>query len=677
MPCTVLVSARVGGRPPLVAHSFDTDGGVDVALRHVPRNPRPPRPRPVHAWDENALPRDTGRVVGHVDVDAAAAAPAPAPTPSSSPRGAAAAPTLAYWEAASGIANEAGVMIAESTCSAIFRAEPAGPRGGAALLCYQELTRIALERCATARAAVETMGRLAVRHGFAGNVGSGLTGSAETLAVVDANEAWVLHVLPDDTGASAVFCAQRVPDGHAACVANMFIVRDVDLDDARGARRNFMLSENAVAVAERCGLYDAAAAATTTTTTTSSSSPTSSPKQPHATFDFTRIFSAGEARHRFYSGRRQWRALSLFAPDLGLDPWYDDLPDYPFSVAVGPGVVPHMSHRLFCRIMRDTYGGTPFDLSAQPAAGPFGATDRYDSANGCKAPDGGVEREDGAFERPIGTFRMAYSYVGSPLACSPRAAAAGGGHSGNGGGDGAKHHMLYFAPHVSQTAVYLPVLVSSPPDDGDESNAVPAVLRRATIKKVDRASAYWAFRVVKHTARGLPWNRCLARIQDRQQVAENAVDAARVKGLEDVAQRGEGGSRGDISVAAVRAEFDEVSTRIVAGWWALNDDLLLRFGDGWEYEWADDGTSRVRQPVPYPRDWLERNNFFRPGGGTAVAQAPLLQPPPPRTKLWTVEEKKKNRMQSTSAESTSGAWLAAAVIVAGVGAVAALVMRRH
>ena len=54
------------------------------------------------------------------------------------------APTLAYWEAASGIANEAGVMIAGSTCSAIFRAEPAGPRGGAALLCYQELPRLAL-----------------------------------------------------------------------------------------------------------------------------------------------------------------------------------------------------------------------------------------------------------------------------------------------------------------------------------------------------------------------------------------------------------------------------------------------------------------------------------------------------------------------------------------------------
>ena len=351
---------RLGARrsPALVAHSFDTGGGVDVTLRHVPRDPRPPRPRPVHAWDENALPRYTGTVVGHVDVDTLRGADSTAAI-------AADAPTLAYWEAASGIANEAGVMIAESTCSAIFRAEPAGPRGGAALLCYQELTRIALERCRTARAAVEMMGRLAVRHGFAGNVGSSLAGSAETLAVVDATEAWVLHVLPDDTGKSAVFCAQRVPDGHAACVANMFIVRDVDLNDALGARRNFMLSENAISIAERCGLYNAAAAA-------------SSPNRLGATFDFTRIFSAGEARHRFYSGRRQWRALSLFAPDLGgLDPWYEDLPDYPFSVAVGPKVVPHMSYRFFCRYARYVRR-YPIRPECAARSGAAGMTDRYD-----------------------------------------------------------------------------------------------------------------------------------------------------------------------------------------------------------------------------------------------------------------------------------------------------------
>merc|ERR1712232_1249378 len=76
--------------------------------------------------------------------------------------------TYSYWEATSGIANEVGVMIAESTCSAIFVADPRGKTGGKALLGYMELSRIALERCGTARAAVELMGSLSVEHGFFG-----------------------------------------------------------------------------------------------------------------------------------------------------------------------------------------------------------------------------------------------------------------------------------------------------------------------------------------------------------------------------------------------------------------------------------------------------------------------------------------------------------------------------
>lgn len=179
MPCTVLVSGACG-RPPLCSHSFDTAGGVDFRLLRRLPDPAPPARRPVLRWDEHAIPRDEGVEIGSIPQTVEA--------------------TLGYWEAASGIANDVGLMMAESTCSSIFQAKLVGPDGGQALLCYQELTRIALERCHTSREAVELMGALAVEYGFAGNVGSGLGGSAETLAVVDSTEAWVFHVLPDDSG---------------------------------------------------------------------------------------------------------------------------------------------------------------------------------------------------------------------------------------------------------------------------------------------------------------------------------------------------------------------------------------------------------------------------------------------------------------------------------------------
>ena len=265
MSCTVLIAAASRDQAPLVSHSFDTPGGVDFILTHVPRNLSPPSPRPVHSWNESSLPRFSNKVIGHVDVSVATTTG-----------------TLSYWEAAAGIANEAGVYLAESTCSAIFRAEPVG-RSGTALLCYQELSRIALEYCTTARDAVMLMGRLAVEHGFFGNVGSQLSGSGESMGVIDGREAWIFHILPDDTGTSAIWCAQKVPDKHASCVANMFVIRRVDLQDVDGDGKQFLMSTTARDVARRCGLWN--------------------PDQDDF-FDFSHIFSAGEARHRYYSGVR-------------------------------------------------------------------------------------------------------------------------------------------------------------------------------------------------------------------------------------------------------------------------------------------------------------------------------------------------------------------------------------
>ena len=57
------------------------------------------------------------------------------------------------------------VAIGESTCAAIYWAAPT-IAGGKAMIEARELTRIALERCKTAREAVLLMGELAVTYGF-------------------------------------------------------------------------------------------------------------------------------------------------------------------------------------------------------------------------------------------------------------------------------------------------------------------------------------------------------------------------------------------------------------------------------------------------------------------------------------------------------------------------------
>ncbi len=76
--------------------------------------------------------------------------------------------TFAYFDGSYGMMNEHQLSIGESTCGAKVAAySPA--RGGEALMEASTLTRLALQRCKTARCAVLLMGDLAETYGFAGS----------------------------------------------------------------------------------------------------------------------------------------------------------------------------------------------------------------------------------------------------------------------------------------------------------------------------------------------------------------------------------------------------------------------------------------------------------------------------------------------------------------------------
>ena len=115
--------------------------------------------------------------------------------------------------------NEYQVAIGESTCASVFWAAPT-TAGGKAAIDVRQMSQIALERSTTAKQAIQLMGDLAVQYGFYGADWSGgdnsLGEGGETLTVVDKTESWVFHVLADDTGTSAVWAAQRVPEDHVS-----------------------------------------------------------------------------------------------------------------------------------------------------------------------------------------------------------------------------------------------------------------------------------------------------------------------------------------------------------------------------------------------------------------------------------------------------------------------------
>merc|ERR1712083_1146962 len=80
--------------------------------------------------------------------------------------------------------------------------------------------------------------------------------------------------------------------------------------------------------------------------------------------------------------------------------------------------------------------------------------------------------------------------------------------------------------------------------------------------------------------------------------------------------------------------LEELAQAAVADWWSLDDELTVRFGDGWENVFTADtsGLSFPRvpkrsrwEPLAYSDAWLK-----------AVT---TLEPPVPATVCWTVEKK--------------------------------------
>lgn len=233
--------------------------------------------------------------------------------------------TFAYWDMDYGVQNEKGLSIGESTCTAKTVGWPATPdkpygynRAG-----IEDLSKLALERCASARCAVKLMGSIAVEQGFysadSGEPGNpGYSDSGEALVVVDSEELWIFNVMTGAYNASAIWAAERVPPGNVVAVGNSFTIRKMNLTDPE----HFLYSPGVTKLSEEMGWW-------------------SPQHDPPGVFDFFGAYGytpeGGDPAVTevlkdtlaFYSGRRMWRIYSLLSPDQGakLDPNTGNLPE--------------------------------------------------------------------------------------------------------------------------------------------------------------------------------------------------------------------------------------------------------------------------------------------------------------------------------------------------------------
>jgi dipeptidase len=352
--------------------------------------------------------------------------------------------TYAMVEGLFGIMNEKGLAIGESTCGAIWYGKPprACPDCEGPQIDMSFLTIIALERCATARCAIEMMSGLASSLGYYAADTVRAEGG-EGLTIIDNTEAWVYHILPTEDGDDVIWVAQRVPDTHVTAIANQFIIREVDPDS-----EDFLYSDNLWSAPQKAGLWN----------------------PEDGLLDFAKIFIAID-KGSAYSTRRQWRVMDIVAPSKNLPSEVDrDGDGLPFSVEVDRKI----TVRDVMAIKRDYYAGTKYDLSKGVAAGPYGDPRRFDGDintvyNGDNLTL--AAEYSGGFERAISMMRTSYSQIS--VSRPPKE------------GFSAGLNMVWVAQYAPHMAVYTPIYVNA------GENAVPKPLSTGSLWHYDTDSVFW------------------------------------------------------------------------------------------------------------------------------------------------------------------------------------------
>lgn len=422
--------------------------------------------------------------------------------------------TYAYFDGNYGIMNEHQLMFGECTDGAKVSPEP---EPGRRLFYSAELARIALERCRTAREAVELIGELIDTYG--------LYGTGETLPVADTEEAWVIEMAPSPEGEGGLWVAKKVPDGHLFVAANQFRIRDVDPDDP-----DMLYSRHLHDVARRQGWWH----------------------PDEGRLDWLRTVSLGEYNHPYYSLRRVWRVLSLVAPSRGFSPWVEDgfTRDYPFSVRPDR----KLTVRDVMALHRDHYEGTPFDLTRGVAAGPFGYPDRfygpYDGAGDVGDPKRHLE---GAWERPLSVSYCGYTFVNQARGWLPDPI----------GG------IMWLGLDKPADTVFMPFHVGI--------TELPPSITTCDTSRFSLESAWWTFNFLANYA-GLRYRDMHQAIAARQdELEEGFLKSLEVAERRALHLHGTDPDRARAYLTELASRNTAYTLRT---WWDLTESLIVRYNDG-------------------------------------------------------------------------------------------------
>ncbi len=432
--------------------------------------------------------------------------------------------TFAYFDGNYGIMNEHNLMMGECTNGANYQPdfvtvdEAKKTQKHMRIFYSSELSRVALERCTSARKAIELMGSLIEKYGY--------YSTGETLLVADEDEAWVFEMCAlDDEKYHSAWVAQRVPDGECFVAANEFRIRTLIEDKPD----QFMYSKFLKPGLEKLGWW----------------------KPEDGELDWLRAVSPGEYNHPYYSLRRVWRVFDRINPDLCLSPWVEDgyTTAYPFSIKPKQKLTLANIFSLY----RDHYEGTQFDLTQGVAAGPFNDPHRfvgpYDGKQNNITED---KKFYGAWERAISVFYQGYTFVNQIRPNAPDALKG----------------IVWLGPDVSYTTCFVPLPV--------KVKNIPEIYQQGDPQAFSRDSAWWVFNFVANWSR-LNFKRITTNdiipLQQELERHEFAMIATW-----DEAIKGKSADKAKQEVTHLcRANAKKIFKR----WWKMADTLVAKYSDGY------------------------------------------------------------------------------------------------
>lgn len=276
-------------------------------------------------------------------------------------------PEVSHTYSVVGNMNEHQLAIGETTYGG--REELYGETG----IDYGSLIYIALERCKTAREAIECMTSLVKEYGYASE--------GESFTIADTEEVWVLELIgkgKDEKGAVWVAC--RIPDDCVSAHANQARITQIDFTDKK--HKNWYWSEDVVEFARKKGYYSG----------------------EDKDFSFSDTYNPLDLSGLYVCEARVWSFFRQVNKEM--DKYYDYVTgksEERMPLYIKPDRL--LSAQDFKKFMRDQYEGTPLDITKGDDAGPWNTKLRYGSL-GFK-----LDSLQYWYERPIATQQTGWSFV--------------------------------------------------------------------------------------------------------------------------------------------------------------------------------------------------------------------------------------------------------------------------